>query len=1143
MKRMRSFVALIILCIAVCLEGQARVAPTLPSFVTPESGQTYYLYNVLEGKFSYKDSYNLTLEDYGNPVTLGTNNGSYYFLLNINGYNYYWGAYDSYFSFQSSLNYESYFTLNQVGTSYTIKFNYCQGFMGSDGASNSIKPSLTEGNIYWQFLSKEDGDYYMAKVKLYKYLQESDNYEFCVDKYEEIYNNPESTTEELDQAQATLRNALDISCKFSSPSWNEYPILFQNTSNNKWEMNSYNNGLIWNYYTYHSNSSNTSTLTATINVDEDVTFMYNYYHYGYSSCSCQVFLDGELIQEIYRNQSYGSGNNRRYYIEMPAGKHDITWICSVNYTGSSGTTISNVITDIGIQKTPTMIPATTTLEGQLGTEVLKLTDNVANVKKIIVNGVIGPDDWTTLGMMVNAVSIDLSGASATSGIPSYMFSGSKFPFLHSFKLPQGLKSIGDYAFYKSDVEDDMVFPSSLQSIGSYAFSGSKIKSAYMPDGLSSLGNYAFQSCYFLENSTFPSAAGIIPTSCFSSCYNLLTFIIPEGITEISDHAFGSAYLFNPRFPSTLKKINYYAFYNTGIDSLFINENMSIVYDAFSNCSNLVYAEFPTTFSVWSNNGGDSPISNCTKLKDVYFKSPAVVSYRSSSGSFFNGCTNSDLTIHVPDFLVLSYKQDPYWYNYNPVGFNSAEIHDWHLTNMINVTLNADQRFKNSPNVIMDEGTTLSINGEDPMSLNDFTTVANGEDVNYRAMVVSNTSDVIINGKYNYSYYTSSKKWHYICLPFDVKVSNITSPSCSHAVRYYDGASRAENGTGSNWKNYNADDIIPAGTGFIYQTSKNCWSIFEAEDNNAKNIVFSCNEFVKPLQVNPSETTANKGWNLVGNTWLTYYNIHKLNFIAPITVWDMSSRKYVAYSIIDDDYAITPGQAFFVQCPDELTEISFPIDGRQLTAEITDQNGARSSEPSERRLIDVVISQSMGTEEAQAEYWQTGEDSIYNETALTDKTRFVLNPNALTSYELERDASKFLSTDASVPQLYTIEDGELLAINERPLDDGSVLLGFKVASEGTYTITAPRCQFKNIILYDNETGIETELANGGSYTFTTPAGTNDNRFVLRLDVVSLTGIDNTSAIQSTPNTYFNLQGQRIRMPQKGLYIVNGKKVMR
>ena len=67
---------------------------------------------------------------------------------------------------------------------------------------------------------------------------------------------------------------------------------------------------------------------------------------------------------------------------------------------------------------------------------------IENVKKIVVNGVIGADDWTTLGMMVNAVSIDLSGASTTSDIPASLFSGSKFPFLHSFKLPQGLKIIG-----------------------------------------------------------------------------------------------------------------------------------------------------------------------------------------------------------------------------------------------------------------------------------------------------------------------------------------------------------------------------------------------------------------------------------------------------------------------------------------------------------------------------------------------------------------------------------------------------------------------------------------------------------------------------------------------------------------------------
>ena len=46
----------------------------------------------------------------------------------------------------------------------------------------------------------------------------------------------------------------------------------------------------------------------------------------------------------------------------------------------------------------------------------------------------------------------------------------------------------------------------------------------------------------------------------------------------------------------------------------------------------------------------------------------------------------------------------------------------------------------------------------------------------------------------------------------MKVSDITTENgASYAIRYYDGASRAEFGVGGNWKNYSPDDIIPAGT--------------------------------------------------------------------------------------------------------------------------------------------------------------------------------------------------------------------------------------------------------------------------------------------------------------------------------------------
>jgi hypothetical protein len=203
----------------------------------------------------------------------------------------------------------------------------------------------------------------------------------------------------------------------------------------------------------------------------------------------------------------------------------------------------------------------------------------------------------------------------------------------------------------------------------------------------------------------------------------------------------------------------------------------------------------------------------------------------------------------------------------------------------------------------------------------------------------------------------------------------------------------------------------------------------------------------------------------------------------------------------------------------VNSISFPIDGRQLTDVIESQSGVRTEQPSQRKLIDVVLSD--------------GE--------MTDKTRFVLNPQALIDYETTCDASKFMSMDAAVPQIYTIEQNTQMAINERPIGEGTVKIGFKVAADGTYTISAPRNQFKNIVLVDNETGIETDLSTD-DYTFQTSAGTYNNRFMLRVGGTSITNINALQKNHETKNVYYNLNGQNITSPQKGLYVVNGKKVV-
>ena len=336
------------------------------------------------------------------------------------------------------------------------------------------------------------------------------------------------------------------------------------------------------------------------------------------------------------------------------------------------------------------------------------------------------------------------------------------------------------------------------------------------------------------------------------------------------------------------------------------------------------------------------------------------------------------------------------------------------------------------------------------------------------------------------YYTDAKKWYFISLPFDLDVSRITnwSAGAQFAIRYYDGAGRAANGKSGNWKNVDRTSIIPAGTGFIYQTNIGTWTGFYAAETENKYGTLRTDEFNKTLAVNASETASNKGWNLVGNPYQCFYNNHALNFTAPITVWNGST--YVAYSLTDDDYAIRPNQAFFVQCPnEEYTTIGFPLQGRQLTSVIESQNAVKEWAPQAktRQVVNVTVA--------------GGETE--------DMTRVVLNEEASMAYETSCDASKFMSMDSSVPQIYTLDaEGTQYAINERPFAEGYVDLGFYTGTEGSYTISSSRCDAEKVFITDNLTGTTTDITDG-AYCFTAKAGTDNTRFTLSFVASDATAI--------------------------------------
>ena len=740
-----------------------------------------------------------------------------------------------------------------------------------------------------------------------------------------------------------------------------------------------------------------------------------------------------------------------------------------------------VLKDVGVEQTPTI--SVELLEpGSLGTEVLYHVNSLNDVRRLKISGPMNDDDWARLKMMANLYAVDFSEAEITA-IPKNQFNRdvSDGYFFHEVQLPEGLLSIGERAFRQSYL-DEVAIPSTVTEIGAEAFRDTYLKEIVLPDGMVEIQPNVFNHCTFLEHAVLPKNLVSLWGSCFKET-EVVGIKFPETLTTIDEAVFMYTRM-NPRFPKSLRTIGEKAFSGCPIDSLFVPEGMTeLTNESFENCSKLVYVELPTTCC----NAGDSYIfDNCNNLKTVVLKSATMFDGYWQESYF--GVDITQLTLVVPSYLVNTYKLDDYWYNAKDIqGFSTAEVQNWRISKPL--TLGARDRFEGTPDVYVSGTGRLKVNGDEAMTFNNFQTDMNLDDVDYTSVVFSNCDNLSILGEYGHGCYVSANKWYFISLPFDITVSEIELPEgMQKAVRYYDGAQRASNGTGNNWKDYAEDDVIPAGTGFILQTNKAGWLEFHAMENETKQYVVSNKEFAKALAENPSETVANSGWNLVGNPYQTFYNINHLNFTAPITVWNLDNRRYDAYSIIDDEFVLTPNQAFFVQCPEEVASISFPLEGRQVSEEIVSaQVNTRPSfdgrVAASRRLIDLTLS--------------AGEAS--------DRTRVVLNSEATEDYDLSCDASKFMSMDVTVPQLYTIgADGTTYAINERPLSDGRVRLGLYLPQDGAYTLSLKHRAADEARLVDLQTGTETDLL-AGDYHFTGEAGQHDGRFELRLQAGEVTGI--------------------------------------
>jgi len=119
--------------------------------------------------------------------------------------------------------------------------------------------------------------------------------------------------------------------------------------------------------------------------------------------------------------------------------------------------------------------------------------------------------------------------------------------IKEYIIPEEVTSIGSSAFHNCSGLTSITIPNSVTTIGSSAFSGcSGLTSITIPNSVTTIGSSAFSGCSGLTSITIPNSVTTIGGSAFSGCSGL-SITIGDNITNVY-----SSSSTNPSFPSSAK---------------------------------------------------------------------------------------------------------------------------------------------------------------------------------------------------------------------------------------------------------------------------------------------------------------------------------------------------------------------------------------------------------------------------------------------------------------------------------------------------------------------------------------------------------------------------------------------------------------
>ena len=272
------------------------------------------------------------------------------------------------------------------------------------------------------------------------------------------------------------------------------------------------------------------------------------------------------------------------------------------------------------------LPSTLTKIGNyVGTPPFSGCHNLESIEIAAGNEVYASDGNCIMRKADNTLVLGLKA----SKIPSYTEHIGNYAFrdsgAESIALPEGVTSIGDYAFAHNDRLKEITLPQSLTSIGWYAFSDCfALGKIAIPDGVTELPYGLFAWCTELKEVALGAKTEKIDTSVFRLCGKLERITISESNAHFKSAADGR-FLLNKTgdtlvlgcqdgaIPDGVKKIGGKAFEGrTGLKEIDFNEVEEIGEYAFAMCAGLDRLKLTSAVRTI----GDGAFQNCIGLSTV-----------------------------------------------------------------------------------------------------------------------------------------------------------------------------------------------------------------------------------------------------------------------------------------------------------------------------------------------------------------------------------------------------------------------------------------------------------------------------------------------------------------------------------------------